>query len=70
MDSVKQMEIIDGIFQLYIKHGDEQYIGEKVSQLEHALQCAYFAENENFPKNVILGAFFHDIGIIFKEFLL
>lgn len=29
---------LNKIFSLYEKHGDNDYIGEEVSQLEHALQ--------------------------------
>ncbi len=38
------------------------YIGESVSQLEHALQCAYFAEQLGHSEEVILASLFHDIG--------
>jgi putative nucleotidyltransferase with HDIG domain len=38
------------------------YIGESVSQLEHALQCAYFAEKSGHSEAVILASLFHDIG--------
>lgn len=53
---------IDQIFELYLKNGHQDYIGEQVSQIEHALQCAYQAENEKYSNEVILGALFHDIG--------
>ena len=38
------------------------YIGEPVSQLEHALQAAYFAEQSGHEDAVILACLFHDIG--------
>lgn len=38
------------------------YIGEPVSQLEHALQCAHFARKAGAPDAVVLGALLHDIG--------
>lgn len=38
------------------------YIGESVSQLDHALQCAYFAEQSGHSEEVILASLFHDIG--------
>jgi predicted HD phosphohydrolase len=38
------------------------YIGEAVSQLEHALQAAYFAEQSGHADEVILACLFHDIG--------
>jgi predicted HD phosphohydrolase len=53
---------INKIFSLYEKYGDNNYIGERVSQIEHALQCSFLAEKENFPNHVILAAFLHDIG--------
>ena len=36
-------EIIREVFELYEKHGDEDYIGEPVSQLEHMSQAAQLA---------------------------
>jgi len=55
-------EIVNEVFALYEKHGDEDYIGEPVSQLEHMSQAAVLAEEEGFDDEVILAAFFHDIG--------
>jgi phosphonate degradation associated HDIG domain protein len=55
-------EIADQVFALYEQHGDEDYIGEPVSQLEHMSQAAALAEAEGYNDEVILAAFFHDIG--------
>jgi putative nucleotidyltransferase with HDIG domain len=60
------MEALD----LYEKYGSTGYIGERVTQLQHACQTAMLAEKYCIEKNipytvkreVILGAFFHDIG--------
>lgn len=38
------------------------YIGESVSQLDHALQCAKFATDSGADEEVILAALFHDLG--------
>ena len=59
-------QLIEGInivFDLYRKYGDHDYIGEDVTQLEHAFQCAHQASQE-YPNNseVILGSFLHDVG--------
>lgn len=43
-------------------YGNEDYIGEPVSQIEHMCQCAQLAQRENYDDQVILAAFFHDIG--------
>jgi len=55
-------DIVNEVFALYEKHGDEDYIGEPVSQLEHMSQAAALAEQEGYDDEVILAAFFHDIG--------
>ncbi len=54
--------IVNEVFALYEKHGDEDYIGEPVSQLEHMSQAAALAAAEGFDDEVVLAAFFHDIG--------
>jgi predicted HD phosphohydrolase len=41
---------------------DEEYIGEPVSQQQHALQCAYLAFTSGADEETILAALFHDIG--------
>ncbi len=60
-------DIVDEVFALYEKHGDEDYIGEPVSQLEHMSQAATLAEDEGYDDEVILAAFFHDIGHLCAE---
>jgi phosphonate degradation associated HDIG domain protein len=59
--------IVNKVFSLYEKHGDEDYIGEPVSQLEHMSQAALLAEEEGYDDEVILAAFFHDIGHLCAE---
>ena len=53
---------VEEIFSLYAKFGDEDYIGEPVSQLEHMSQAAELARQEGYDNEVVLAAFFHDIG--------
>lgn len=55
-------ETVNHIFELYEKHGSEDYIGEPVSQLEHMSQSAVLAIEERWTDEIILAAFFHDIG--------
>lgn len=55
-------EITKEIFQLYDRHGAEQYIGEAISQIEHMAQSAQLAWEGGYDDEVILAAFFHDIG--------
>jgi predicted HD phosphohydrolase len=55
-------KIASEIFDLYAKHGAEEYAGEKVSQLEHMCQAAELAAAEGYDDEVILAAFLHDVG--------
>jgi putative nucleotidyltransferase with HDIG domain len=52
------------IMGLYKDYGGAEYAGEKVSQLEHMVQAAQLAEEQGYDEEVILAAFFHDIGHI------
>ena len=53
---------IQNLFDLYIKYGSYDYIGEDVSQTEHMIQAAMIAEEEKQSIEVILACFLHDIG--------
>ena len=55
---------VNDIFALYEKHGAEEYYGEAVSQLEHMCQSAELARLGGYDDEVILAAFFHDIGYL------
>lgn len=57
-------ETISEIFDLYRTFGDNDYIGEPVSQIEHMSQAAQLAIQEGYEDEVVLAAFFHDIGHI------
>ena len=55
-------QAIAEVFGLYETHGMADYIGEPVSQIEHMSQAAQLAMAEGFDDEVVLAAFFHDIG--------
>ncbi|NWE19290.1 phosphonate degradation HD-domain oxygenase [Pseudomonas sp. P7548] len=57
-------QVIADVFGLYETHGAADYIGEPVSQIEHMSQAAQLAMAEGFDDEVVLAAFFHDIGHI------
>jgi len=56
------LQSVNEIMFLYERHGNEDYIGEPVSQIEHMCQCAQLAEAGGAESDVVLAAFFHDIG--------
>ncbi len=57
-------KIVEEIFTLYEAYGRADYIGEPVSQIEHMSQAARFAIDEGYDDEIVLAAFFHDIGHI------
>lgn len=69
MQRERAIAVADDIFMLYEKYGDADYIGEPVSQLEHMCQAAELAEEEGYDDEIILAAFFHDIGHL-AEFIM
>lgn len=53
---------VDDIVALYENLGKRQYGREAVSQLEHALQCAFLAERSGASPALVAASFLHDIG--------
>jgi phosphonate degradation associated HDIG domain protein len=47
---------------LFATKGHEAYVGEPVSQLEHALQTAHRAEQAGAADELIVAALLHDVG--------
>jgi gamma-butyrobetaine dioxygenase len=56
------MHIVDEVFDLFAKRGSAAYLGEPVSQQEHALQAAHLAFLEDAPGTLVAAALLHDIG--------
>lgn len=55
-------ETTEQLFNTLLTQGQADYIGEPVSQLEHAVQAAQLAERAGEKDEVIIAALFHDIG--------
>jgi phosphonate degradation associated HDIG domain protein len=52
---------------LFARHGTAQYSGEPVTQLEHALQTAYFAEQSEASDELVTACLLHDLGHLLNE---
>ena len=59
--------IVDKILGLYRQAGNQEYHGEKVSQLEHALQTAQKAMDAEGSDEEVIAALLHDIGHIWLD---
>ncbi|MCB9788930.1 MAG: phytanoyl-CoA dioxygenase family protein [Deltaproteobacteria bacterium] len=62
MDEAGVAETVAAIGALFEAGGAEDYIGEAVSQYEHAAQAALQAGDEGADAEAVLAAFLHDIG--------
>lgn len=61
------MSVVDDVLSLFRRSGDSQYGGEAVSQLEHALQAALLAEQNQATPDLITAALLHDIGHLLHD---
>jgi phosphonate degradation associated HDIG domain protein len=55
------------IERLFAERGGEQYAGEPVTQLEHALQCALFAQDDGADDALVTAALLHDLGHLLHD---
>ena len=55
-------DVLDRIDRLFAERGAGEYHGEAVTQLEHALQTAHFAEKDGGPAELVAAALLHDVG--------
>ncbi len=58
---------LDDIETLFARHGAAQYAGEPVTQLEHALQTAFLAEQAGADDELVTAALLHDLGHLLND---
>jgi phosphonate degradation associated HDIG domain protein len=61
------MPTLEDIESLFQRRGGEQYAGEPVTQLEHALQSAALAEGEGADDELVTAALLHDLGHLLHD---
>ena len=61
------MQISERIIEIFEAKGGAAYFGEPVSQLEHALQAAYYAARDDAPDWLVAAALMHDIGHLLHD---
>lgn len=52
---------------LFARHGANQYSGEPVTQLQHALQTAHFAEQSGADDELVTACLLHDLGHLLND---
>ena len=60
-DAMMKPKTIDDVLNTFREHGHRHY-GESVTELQHALQCATFAQQAHEPPVVVAAALLHDYG--------
>lgn len=58
--------VVDGILKVYRERGHRSY-GEDVTEAQHALQCATFAERAGEPASVVAACLLHDFGHLLHD---
>ena len=61
------MSLADEVFAIFQRRGAHAYYGERVSMTEHALQAAYFGQQEGAPPWLVVAALMHDIGHLVED---
>lgn len=62
MTAVLVINTLDGLRQLLLARGGEQYTGEPVTHLQHALQTAQLAQRAGAAQPLVVASLMHDIG--------
>ena len=57
----------DDLELLFARHGANQYSGEPVTQLEHALQTAHLAEQSGADDALVTACLLHDLGHLLND---
>lgn len=58
---------VDDVFALLAAGGSEAYFGEPVTQLEHALQAAWFVQRKGGEPALIAAGLLHDLGHLLHD---
>lgn len=61
------MSVVAEVVRLFAERGREAYLGEAVSQTEHALQTAWAAEQAGAEAALIVAALLHDVGHLLHD---
>ena len=61
------MHRVEKIVRLFEVRGRDAYLGEPVSQAEHALQAAHLAEAAGAADSLVLAALLHDVGHLLHD---
>ena len=67
MEKEAAEKVVDIIFQLFNKKGDDMYIVEPVTKYQHMVQSAMIAQKLGYADELVIAALLHDIGHVCVE---
>ena len=67
-DQVTADTVVDFIMGLFHHMGDQEYLGEAISQNDHGIQCAVLADQLEGRDSLTAAALLHDIGHFLHAF--
>lgn len=67
-DQVTADTVVDFIIGLFNHMGDQDYLGETISQQDHGIQCAVLADQLEGRDSLTAAALLHDIGHFLHSF--
>jgi phosphonate degradation associated HDIG domain protein len=66
-DAMAEEDPVELVLRLFRERGDAAYLGEPVSQTEHALQTAWAAERAGANATLVAAALLHDVGHLLHD---
>ena len=63
----KSVSVAEEVLELFDRRGQSNYGQEAVTQLQHALQAAWAAEQEQAPASLVVAALLHDVGHLLHD---
>lgn len=67
VDTLTPETIVPFLADIFERRGADEYLGERVTIVQHMLQGAYFAEQRGEDEQIIVAALLHDIGHFTSE---
>lgn len=68
LSTLTSANIVAFLEDIFVRRGDEEYLGEPVTMAQHMLQGATLAEQNGKDEVIVVAALLHDIGHFTSEF--
>ncbi|MTI09959.1 HD domain-containing protein [Curvivirga aplysinae] len=66
--TVTKENVVDFLIDMFNSRGQDEYLGEAITQSEHMLQCAVVADQFEAKESVILASLLHDVGHFMHDY--